>query len=225
MRVDVLTWAASGWRKVWRPQSRAIISASRSRRSVSPRRDRSGRLPPGRPLGSAERQQDEWHAPERPHRVPAMINSVGRKRTELSIDLGPDSSRHRELLPVPAFLHGWARVECRSLLARVRSTRRRRNRYRPGTAATAPDTTSGSGVVRQNEHGHQIKPGRVAQTLRMPPRSAAGGEHSGQSEHGRVLGIVQPPARASSRIDCVDLPGQCDSGRDKKRGIGQGGSR
>ena len=79
-------------------------------------------------------------------------------------------------------------------------------------------------MVRQNEHGHQIKPGRVTRTLRTPPRSAAAGEHSGESEHGRALGIVQPPAPASSRIDSVDLPGQCDSGRDKNRGTGQRGS-
>ncbi len=45
---------------------------------------------------------------------------------------GPIGESHRELLQVPAFLHGSARVECRSLCARGRATRRRRNRYRPG---------------------------------------------------------------------------------------------
>jgi hypothetical protein len=90
----------------------------------------------------------------------------------------------------------------------------------------AAGATPGPGMMRQHQSGNQsqVEPRGAAQSSQdAPPRAAAGGENSGYSEHGRAQGIVQPPAPASRRIDSGDLPGQCDSGRDKKRGAGQGG--
>src|SRR5829696_5940893 len=71
-----------------------MATASRVISSVQDRADRShpprsGRFTAWTPHSSAERQQDEWYAPERPQRVPAMISPTPAEMTPTVREAAP----------------------------------------------------------------------------------------------------------------------------------------
>src|SRR3954447_9760896 len=91
-----------------------------------------------------------------------------------------------------------------------------------GTDQDCDDTAQApprSGLVGENEGGYQseVEPHRAAQAPQYAPAgSAACGEHSGQREHGDVLGVVRPPTGESSLVGPADLPGKGDRCCDEK---------